>query len=75
MEFFSQEYWSGLPFPSRGDLPGPGIKPASPALQADSLPSILPGSPLDWFNMNHIESCYQEMGAKRGGHLEERTSI
>ena len=37
MEFFRQEYWSGLPFPSPGDLPNPGIKPRSPALQADSL--------------------------------------
>ena len=34
-----QEYWSGLPFPSPGDLPNPGIKPRSPALQADSFPS------------------------------------
>ena len=33
-----QEYWSGLPFPSPGDLPDPRIEPASPALQADSLP-------------------------------------
>jgi len=32
MGFSRQEYWSGLPFPSPGDLPGPGIKPASPAL-------------------------------------------
>ena len=37
--FSGQEYWSGLPFPSPGDLPDPGIKPGSPALQADSLPS------------------------------------
>ena len=35
--FSKQEYWSGLPFPSPGDLPNPGIKPASPALQEDSL--------------------------------------
>ena len=35
--FPRQEYWSGLPFPSPGDLPDPGIKPMSPALQADSL--------------------------------------
>ena len=34
-----QEYWSGLPFPSPGDLPRPGIKPSSP-LQAESLPSV-----------------------------------
>ena len=37
MEFSRQEYWSGLPFPSPGDLPDPEIKPGSPALQADSL--------------------------------------
>ena len=37
-----QEYWSGLPFPSPGDLPDPGIKSGSPALQADSLPSEPP---------------------------------
>ena len=39
MEFSRQEYWSGLPFPSPGDLPEPGIKSGSPILQADSLPS------------------------------------
>ena len=39
MEFSRQEYWSGLPFPSPGDLPNPGIEPGSPALQADSLPT------------------------------------
>ena len=39
-----QEYWSGLPFPSPGDLPDPGIEPGSPALQADSLLSEPPGS-------------------------------
>ena len=39
MEFSRQEYWSGLPFPSPGDLPDPGIEPGSLALQADSLPS------------------------------------
>ena len=36
--FSRQEYWSGLPFPSPGDLPDPEIEPMSPALQADSLP-------------------------------------
>ena len=45
MGFFRQEYWSGLPFPSPGDLPTPGIKPGSPALQADSLLSEPPGKP------------------------------
>ena len=38
-----QEYWSGVPFPSPGDLPGPGIEAGSPALQADALPSEPPG--------------------------------
>ena len=37
MGFSRQEYWSGLPFPSPGDLPDPGIEPRSPALQADSF--------------------------------------
>ena len=45
MEFSRQEYWSGLPLPSPGDLPDPGIKPRSPALQVDALPSELPGKP------------------------------
>ena len=39
--FSRQEYWSGLPFPSPEDLPNPRIKPRSPALQADSLPTEL----------------------------------
>ena len=39
MEFFRQEYWGRLPFTSPGDLPDPRIKPRSPALQADSLPT------------------------------------
>ena len=46
-----QEYWSGLPLPSPGNLPGPGIKPESPTLQADSLLSKPPGKPS---NHNHL---------------------
>ena len=45
MGFSRQEYWSGLPCPPPGDLPNPGIKPRSPRLQADSLPSEPPGKP------------------------------
>ena len=45
MEFFKNEYWSGLPFPSPGNLPNSGIKPGSPTFQADSLPSKPPGKP------------------------------
>ena len=43
VEFSSQEYQSGLSFPSPGDLPDPGIEPMSPAFQADSVPSEPPG--------------------------------
>ena len=46
MEFSRQEYWSGLPFPSPGDLPDPGIEPGSPELQVDSLPSEPSEKPL-----------------------------
>ena len=42
-----QQCWSGLPFPSPGDLPDPGIKPGSPTLQADALPSEPPGKLLN----------------------------
>ena len=45
MGFSRKGYWSGLPFPSPGDLPDPGIEPGSPALQADALPSEPPGKP------------------------------
>ena len=45
MRFSRQEYWSGLPFPSPGDLPNPGIEPGCPALQADALPSESPRKP------------------------------
>ena len=44
MGFSRQEFWSGLPFPSPGDRPIPGIDPRSPALQADALPSEPPGN-------------------------------
>ena len=43
MGFSRQEYRSGLPFPSPGDLPDPGIEPGSPALRAEALPSEAPG--------------------------------
>ena len=52
MKFSRQEYWSGLPFPPSGDLPDPGIKPGSPALQTDSLPSEPPGKP----DLAHIQN-------------------
>ena len=43
MGFSRQEYWSGLPFPSPGDLPDPRVEPKGPALQADALTSEPPG--------------------------------
>ena len=45
MGFSRKEYWSGLPFPSAGDLPDPGFEPGSPTLQVDTLPSEPPGKP------------------------------
>ena len=51
MRFSRQGYWNGLPFPSPGDLPNPGIEPKCPALQADSLPTKLQGNivTIRWF--------------------------
>ena len=47
MKFSRQEYWSGLPFSSPGDLPDPGIEPGSPVLQVDSSPAEPSGKPFD----------------------------
>ena len=55
MEFSRQEYWSGLPFPSPGDLPDPGNEPGSPALQADALPSEPLLSPT-MFKATHLDA-------------------
>ena len=52
--FSRQENWSGLPCPSQGDLPNPGIKPGSPALQVDSSPTELSGKPWNgWISTIH----------------------
>ena len=59
MEFSRQGYWSGLLFPSPGDLPDPGIEPRSPALQADSLPY----EPLGNAQLNLIE-CLKNYGRR-----------
>jgi len=56
MGFSRQEYWSGLPFPSPGDLPNPGIEPRPPAWQTDSLPSEPPGKPINR-NVSFTQSC------------------
>ena len=57
MRFSRQRYWSGLPFPSPGDLPDPGIEPRFPALQADSLPTELPGKP-HWEGRSYKRSTF-----------------
>ena len=53
MEFSRQEYWSGLPFPSPGNLPDPGIEPRSPLLQTDALLSELPGKPIYTYKIDY----------------------
>ena len=55
MEFSRQEYWSGLSFPSLGDLPNPGIEPRSPTLQAGALLSEVLGKPHRHSKNNAIE--------------------
>ena len=57
MEFSRQEYWSGQLFPSPGDLLDPGIKPRSPALQADSLVSEPPGEPKEYVCTCRKDCC------------------
>ena len=57
MGFSRQEYWSGLPFPSPGDLLNPGMEPRSPELQADSLPTELWGKLAARF-AQHVEICF-----------------
>ena len=71
MGFSRQEYWSGLPFPSPGDLPDPGIKPRSPAFQADTLTSEPPGkqvfSPLHYGGLWDKRMCSAEGAGRRAG--------
>ena len=51
MGFSRQEYWSGLPFPSPGEFPDPGIEPGFPALEADALISEPQGKPTKWIRV------------------------
>ena len=61
-----QEYWSGLPFPSPGDLPNLGIEPRSPTLQADALPSELPGKlTLIGENLNECTKSFLNMNKSK----------
>ena len=67
MEFSRQEYWSGLSFPSPGDLPDPGIKLRSPALQADSFPSEPPGKPKECVEQSNSGRAEKTWWAKGPG--------
>ena len=61
MGLSKQEYWSGLPFPPPGNLPHPGIKPRSPALQADSLLSEPPGKPQKEYGIRRMVGSLQSI--------------
>ena len=75
MGFSRQEYWSGLPFPSPGDLPNPGIEPRSPALQANALPSEPPGKRSSkWWWLKDKEEKSHENRTKEGPRAGVRTS-
>ena len=62
MGFSRQEYWSGLPFPSPGDLPDAGVKPKSSALQADSLLTELRGKPSEDKLLQYILALLERVG-------------
>ena len=77
MGFSRQEYWSELPCPPPGDLPGPGIESESPpssALQADSLPAEPPGTPLTltappYFNCASLKTTQMLPAQREQRHL------
>ena len=74
--FPRQEYWSGLPFPSPGDLPDPGIEPTSPALQAGSLPLSHQGGPqLFSVPVTTSSSLLMQVGMTGAGGLFLRTFL
>ena len=69
MGFSRHEYWTGLPFPSPGDLPNSGIEPRSPALKADTLLTEPPGKPKlqvdsDRSNMNPMPNSEQTISGR-----------
>ena len=65
---FRQEYWRGLPCPPPEDLPNPGIESRSPALQADSLPSNLPGKPMNTrvHSLSLLQAIFPTQKSNRG---------
>ena len=65
MGFSRQEYWSGLPFPSPGDLPDPGNEPRSPALLADSLPMELCRKPIGGGHLTNLVAKIGDLSQDR----------
>ena len=62
MGFSKQEYWNGLPFPSAGDLPDPGIKPASPPLTGGFFTTEPPGKPYyGWAAEKQTQGCERRL--------------
>ena len=66
--FSRQEYWSGLPLPSPGDILHPGTEPGSPALQADALPSEPPGKSL--FFLNKLSKAHKLSSQKQSSNYQ-----
>ena len=67
MGFSRQEYWSGVPQPSPGDLPDPGIEPWSPALEADALTSEPPGKPK--VTLTAVKNFKMHSGSNKAGYF------
>ena len=72
MKFFREQYWSGLPIPPPGDLPDPGIKPASSALAGRFFTTELPGRFLQTYNYNQIHECFREW---KGGNFKVKPQL
>ena len=79
MGFLRQEYWSGLPFPSPGDLPHPGIQPASPALAGGFFTTEPPEKPSSWcledVSGRREKKCGHTLGAKTGCGQQQGSGI
>ena len=75
MEFSRQEYWSGLPFPSPGDLPDPGIKPVSPALVGGFYISEPPGKPLKGVGWNLLKSQRVQIQSAKLLHIKMNIQV
>ena len=74
MGFSRQEHWSGLPCPSSGDLPDPGIEPRSP-LQADSLPSEPPVEAIARIFLTSLKIDEGEINTKMGWEIQEKVAV